>query len=131
MIQGEDTFTVIGDIQAEELIDLGRGGAGNIGTFDEILFEAVSPDSWDRGEEVGSAHALFVITPSGHAVFNITLRFGEQDAEDSLTAAGTLPYDDGIRDGVVSVTGGTGRFRNRSGELRVKVQNPHKYIVSG
>jgi hypothetical protein len=127
VIQGEGSFTVIGDIQGEELVDLGMGGAGNIGTFDEVLFEAVSPDSWDRGEEVGSAHALFVITPSGHAVFNITLRFGAEDAEDSLTAAGVLPYDDGIRDGVVTVTGGTGRFKNRGGQLRVLVKNPHKY----
>lgn len=129
MIQSEGSFTVIGDIQAEELVDLGVGGAGNIGTFDEVLFEAVSPDSWDTGEEVGSAHALFVITPSGRAVFTITLRFGEEDSEDSVTASGVLPYDDGIRDGVVSVTGGTGGFKNRSGQLRVQVKNPHKYTI--
>lgn len=129
MIQSEGSFTVIGEIQAEELVDLGVGGAGNIGTFDEVLFETVSPDSWDTGEEVGAAHALFVITPSGRAVFTITLRFGDEDSEDSVTASGVLPYDDGVRDGVVSVTGGTGNFKNRSGQLRVQVKNPHKYII--
>jgi hypothetical protein len=129
VVQGEGSFTVIGDIQGEELVDLGMGGAGNIGTFDEVLSEADPPDSWNRGEEIGSAHALFVITPSGRAVFNITLHFGDEDSEDSLTASGVLPYDDGIRDGVVTVTGGTGRFKNRGGQLRVQVNNPHKYSV--
>jgi hypothetical protein len=129
VVQGEGSFTVIGDIQGEELVDLGMGGAGNIGTFDEVLSEAVPADSWNRGEEIGSAHALFVITPSGRAVFNITLRFGDEDSEDSLTASGVLPYEDGIRDGVVTVTGGTGPFKNRGGQLRVQVNNPHKYSV--
>jgi hypothetical protein len=127
----EGPFTVIGDVQAEELVDLGMGGAGNIGTFDEVLYEAVSDDSWDTGEEIGSAHAMFVITPSGHAVFTITLRFGDEDSEDSLTASGSLPYDDGIRDGVITLTGGTGSQKNRGGQLRVQVKNPHKYTVDG
>jgi hypothetical protein len=127
----EGPFTVIGDVQAEELVDLGMGGAGNIGTFDEVLYEAVSDDSWDTGEEIGSAHALFVITPSGHAVFTITLRFGDEESEDSLTASGSLPYDDGIRDGVITLMGGTGGYKNRGGQLRVQVKNPHKYTVDG
>jgi len=129
VVQSEGSFTVIGDIQAEELIDLGMGGAGNIGTFDEVLFEAVSPDSWDAGDQVGSGHAVFVITPGGHAIFTITLRFGDEDSEDSLTASGVLPHDGGVRDGVLALTGGTGSFKNRGGQLRVLVKNPHKYIV--
>ena len=128
MIQNEGSFTVIGDTRAEELVDLGIGGAGNIGTYDETLYEAVSPESWDVGEEVGSAHAMFVITPSGRAVVSITFKFGGDDSEDSVTASGLLPYDSGVGGGVVSVTGGTGRFRNRGGQLRVQVKNPHKYI---
>jgi Dirigent-like protein len=131
VIPSEGGFTVIGDTQGEELVDLGMGGAGNIGTFDEVLYEAVSDDSWDTGEEVGSAQAMFVITPSGRAVFTITLRFGDEDSEDSLTASGSLPYDDGIRDGVVTLVGGTGTFKNRGGQLRVQVKNPKKYSVSG
>jgi X-X-X-Leu-X-X-Gly heptad repeat protein len=127
----EGPFTVIGDVQAEELVDLGMGGAGNIGTFDEVLYEAVSDDSWETGEEVGSAHALYVITPSGHAIFTITLRFGDEDSEDSLTASGSLPYEEGIRDGVVTLAGGTGSLKNRVGQLRVQVKNPHKYTVQG
>jgi hypothetical protein len=130
VIESEGSFTVIGETQGEEkLVDQGMGGAGDIGTFDEDLFEALSPDSWDEGDRVGSAHAMYVRTPSGHAVFNITLRFGDESSEDSLTAAGSLPYDDGLRDGVVTVTGGTGRFKDRGGQLQVRVKNPHKYTV--
>lgn len=127
MIESDGAFTMIGDIQAEELFDVGVGGAGNIGTYDEVLYEAADADSWDRGEPVGSAHALFVVTPSGHAIFNITLRFGDEDSEDSLTASGVLPYEDGVRDGVVTVMGGTGGFKNEGGQLRIEVVNPHKY----
>lgn len=129
MVLSDESFTVIGDIQGEELIDLGMGGVGNIGTFDEVLYEGLDPDSWERGEVVGSAHAMFVTTPSRQAVFTITLRFGEEDSEDSLTASGLLPYEGGVRDGIVAVMGGTGAHKNRGGQLRVEVQNPHKYRV--
>lgn len=124
MIESEETFVLIGEVRGEEqLIDFERGGAGNIGTYDEVLFEG-SRDSWDKGSEVGSAHAMYVLTPSGRAVFNITLALGD---EDSVTAAGVLPHDGGIRDGVITVTGGTGRFKDRRGQLRVEWKNPHKY----
>jgi hypothetical protein len=72
---------------------------------------------------------MFVITPSGRAVCNITLRLGDEGSEDSLNASGSLPYDGGLRDGVVTITGGTGRFKNRGGQLRVQVKNPHKYTA--
>jgi hypothetical protein len=129
VIYEESSFTVIGDVRGEELIDLGMGGAGNIGIFDEALFAEVDPDSWDQGEEVGSAHSLFVITPSGHAIATITLRFGDEGSEDSLTASGVLPHDGGLRGGVVPITGGSGSLKNRGGQLRLIVKNPHKYRI--
>jgi hypothetical protein len=131
VIGDEGTFTVIGDLADKEFLDLGMGGAGNIGTFDEVLYEA-SPDSWDKGEEVGRAHGFFVITPGDRAVVVVTLAFGDEDegSMDSLTAQGTLPRSgDDVGEGVLTVPGGTGRFKGRSGQLRVEVMNPHKYTI--
>jgi Dirigent-like protein len=128
VIDSDAAFTVIGDEGGKEFLDLGVGGAGNIGTYDEILYEAVSPDSWEKGDEVGRAHAFFVITPNDHAVVTITLHFGDDESDDSLTAHGALPRDgNDVGRGVLSVAGGTGRFKNRGGQLRVDVMNPHKY----
>jgi hypothetical protein len=127
VVLSDESFTVIGDIQREDLVDLGMGGAGKVGTFDEVLYEGPDPDSWERGQVIGSAHALFVTTASGQAVLTITLRFGDEGSEDSLTASGLLPYDEGVGDGILAVVGGTGGHKNRGGQLRVEVQNPHKY----
>jgi hypothetical protein len=134
VIEVDGTFTVIGDLADKEFLDLGMGGAGNIGTFDEVLYEAVSPDSWDKGEEVGRAHGFFVITPGDHAVVVLTLAFGEGGDEegslDSVTAQGSLPRDgDDVGTGVLTLAGGTGRFKGRTGQVRVDVMNPHKYTV--
>ncbi len=131
MIDTESSFTVIGDEASKESLDLGVGGAGNVSTFDEILYEAVSPDSWEKGPQVGWLHGLFVNTPSDHAVVFVTLHFGEDDdPTDSLTAQGTLPRQGNeIGHGVLTVAGGTGRFKNRGGQLRVEVKNPHKYTA--
>ena len=129
MYQDEDSFTVIGEVQEEELIDQGRGGAGDVGAYDVVLFQEISPDSWELGEEVGSGHATYVITPRGLAILTLTLRFGDEETEDSITASGAVPHDGGLRDGILAVTGGTGRFRNRGSQVRFSVKNPHKYRI--
>lgn len=97
---------------------------GNIGVFDQVLYPG-SLDSFERqGERIGSAHGFYVVTPKGRAICHVTLEFDDQG---SLNAGGTLDHDDGIRDGVLGVTGGTGRFRGRTGRLGVDVMNPKRY----
>jgi hypothetical protein len=123
----DETFVLLGfgDEDRQEVVDLGQGGPGNVGSFDEELYEPVSEDSWDPGERVGSVDGVYVVTPSGRAVVTLTMRF---DGDDSLTATGSLRHEEGrARDGVMSITGGTGRFTGRRGELSVEFRNPHKY----
>ena len=107
----------------EEIVGPG-GGAGTIGVFDQDLFEGHA-ESWDRGEEkIGSAHGVFVLTPNGKALTTIMLEFRDGS---TLVAAGSLPFDSSIGDGVLAVTGRTGKLGNAHARLRVQVTNPKKY----
>jgi hypothetical protein len=108
----------------EEIVGPG-GGAGSIAVFDQDLFEG-HVDSWDRGERVGSAHGVFVLTPKGRALITITLEF--QDGS-TLVAAGSLPFESSIGDGVLAVTGRTGNIERAHARLRVEVSNPKKYSI--
>jgi hypothetical protein len=132
VFESDETFTVIGDDRGMEFLDLGMGGPGNIGTYDEVLYAATSPDSWEVGERVGQAHAFFVVTPDGHAMVTLTLEFdGDEGPTDSLTAHGALGREGpDFRTGVLTVGGGTGRMKHRTGQLRVESRNPHKYSFS-
>jgi hypothetical protein len=67
---------------------------------------------------------VFVLTPNGRALTTITLEF--QDGS-MLVAAGSLPFDSSIGDGVLAVTGRTGNLERAHAKLRVEVNNPKKY----
>lgn len=123
MIESEG-FAVIGDEAVEELVDHGRGGPGNQGAFDEVLFEEAKPDSWERGAEVGSATGHYIVTPGGHAVYTVVLHLGDAG---TLVAAGRLPYDRSLGNGWIAVTGGTGNFQDARGRLQVDFKNPKRY----
>jgi hypothetical protein len=100
------------------------GGPGSIAVFDQDLFEG-QVDSWERGKPVGNAHGVFVLTPSGKALTTITLMF--QDGS-TLVAAGSLPFESSsIGNGVLAVTGRTGKLDSAHARLRVEVNNPKKY----
>ncbi len=137
MLLDQDTFTLIGVEEGEELADVGLGGPGNIGAFDEVLYAAADPDdpdSWETRGRVGVLNAIYVLTPSGRAVVNLAMRFDDGD-QHTLTATGSLEYDassdkPGVRRGAMSITGGTGRFKGRGGEIHVEHRNPHKYSVT-
>jgi hypothetical protein len=111
----------IGD---DEKIEGPTDGPVSIAVFDQNLYEGQA-ESWDRGGKVGSAHGVFVLTPNGRALTTITLEF--QDGS-TLVAAGSLPFDSTIGDGVLAVTGRTGKLVNAHARLRVEVSNPKKYI---
>jgi len=111
----------IGD---DEKIEGPTDGPVSIAVIDQNLYEGQA-ESWDRGGKVGSAHGVFVLTPNGRALTTITLEF--QDGS-TLVAAGSLPFDSTIGDGVLAVTGRTGKLVNAHARLRVEVSNPKKYI---
>lgn len=90
----------------------------------ETLYEAVG-DEFETGERLGELEGVYVVGHRGQAVCALRFSFGD---EDSITAAGTLPFDKGrVRSGVLTVTGGTGNHRTRGGQVRVRVQNPKRY----
>ena len=132
----EATFIVIGDTYEGEkrrrIVGRVPAAAGDTIVFDERLYEeSGQPGSPDRNKAVGWAHGVCVLTWSERAMCTIVLHLEQGD---SVTASGLLPYepkvnDVGIRDGVIPVTGGTGRFRASTGELEFSVTNPHKYSV--
>ncbi|HEU4355681.1 MAG TPA: hypothetical protein VFT27_08845 [Actinomycetota bacterium] len=129
----EATFVVIGDDGEEQRIGPGEPAGGDVVIYDETLYEedAGNPGYPDKDKPVGSAHSVCVLTPSRRAISTIVLRL---DGPDSVTAHGLLPFNDDdqrVGDGVIPVTGGTGRFRNFHGEMEVTVVNPHKYRVTG
>jgi hypothetical protein len=108
----------------EEIVGPG-GGAGSIGVFDQDLFEGkAEAGNFERGNPVGSAHGVFILTPNGTALTTITLEF--QDGS-TLVATGSLPFESSIGDGVLAVTGRTGKLENAYPRLRVEVSNPKKY----
>jgi hypothetical protein len=127
-----DQYVWLGTTRAEERIDFGSDAGASLATVEEELFEADPPDSWDPGRRVGTVYISYVVTPSGtmanvQATFDVSELFG---AEDSLVAVGSLTFDDVVRGGRLSVTGGTGRFRGARGQADTDHRNPHKYSVS-
>ena len=127
----EATFVVIGDDGDEQRIGPPEEPTGgDVVIYDETLYEEDpdNPGFPDKSKSVGSGHGVCVLTPSKVAMCTISLHFG---GADSVTASGMLPYEGRIGDGVIPVTGGTGRFRNFHGEMEITVVNPHKYKVSG
>ena len=107
--------------------ELAGNGAAHV--FYEKLFVGVGdPDSWEKGDEVGSVSGVYVITPDGKAVGSYTLWIGD---DDSLNVSGNLAHDSGIKNGVVGVTGGTGSFKGQTGQVDVDWRNPHRWTLVG
>jgi hypothetical protein len=132
MDRGVDQYVWLGMTTAEERIDLGSDAGASLATVEEELFEADPQDSWDPGKRVGMVYISYIVTPSGtranvQATFDVSELF---DVGDSIVAVGSLTFDDVVRGGRLSVTGGTGRFRGARGQADVDHRNPHKYHVS-
>jgi hypothetical protein len=131
----EQVYVWIGEASAEERLEFGSAVSVVLGTLDEELFEAVSEDSWDRGERVGTVSMTYHETPSGQMA-NVSATFDLSDLEgfapgDSLVGQGALRYEGGVLvGGRLSITGGTGRFRRARGQADVDHRNPHKYRVA-
>jgi hypothetical protein len=92
--------------------------------LDQQLYQE-GPEPWDRGEHVGEAHGIAITTPSGRAICNLTFEFGD---EDSIAMHGVLRVEgNAIGSGTMAVVGGTGKFHQASGSVRVEHRNPKRY----
>ena len=118
-------FTVIGEDQEQQTDDLAPPGAGDVFSIDQDLFEEVG-ESWNRpGDPVGEAHGSGVVTKKDLAMCSITFTFGD---EDIIVAHGLLPSNGRrLGNGLLAVTGGTGRFDRVSGRLEVESRNPKRW----
>ena len=117
-------FTVIGDDELQSF-DLAAAAPATVVPIDQVLYEELPGKPWERGELVGEAHGIAVVTQKGMAVYNITFMFGDEDA---IMAHGVLPTD-GSSGGRrhLAVAGGIGRFEKATGRLEVETRNPKRW----
>ena len=116
-------FVVIGEDDGQAPMDFAPEAAATVVVVRQTLFE--ERGDWDKGDEIGVAHGVFVVSYAGEALCNITFLFGE---EDTIAATGVLPIErSSVGAGVLSVSGGTGRYKKVAGEVRVEIRNPKKY----
>ena len=121
----ESIEVLIGD---DELVD---DSDSKVRGFDQVLYPGTLDSFEHSPDPVGSARGFFVVTPRGIAVCHITLELDEYGSlkPGTLNASGVLTHDNGIREGVLGVAGGMGRFRGRALQLRVDTLNPKRYII--
>jgi hypothetical protein len=120
------TLILIGDDETAADATASPGGAEVI-TIDQQLFQEAG-EPWERGDRVGEAHGTAVATPSGRAVCNLTFEF---DDEDSISMHGVVRLEGwSIGAGRMAVVGGTGKFHQASGSVRVEHRNPKRYRLA-
>jgi hypothetical protein len=123
-MQVSQGFTLIGEDREQTPMDLSAAEPAEVVVFDQTLFlEGDVP--WEKGDEVGVMHGVAVVTHGGKAICNLIFRF---DDEDSITAGGVLPAETvSVGAGVITVGGGTGKYRGLSGQVRIETRNPKRY----
>ena len=120
------TLVLIGDDDTAADAAASHGGAEVI-TIDQQLYQEAG-EPWERGDRVGEAHGIAVATPAGRAVCNLTFEF---DDEDSISMHGVLRLEGStIGSGRMAVVGGTGKFHQASGSVRVEHRNPKRYRLA-
>ena len=121
----EESLTFIGDDEQRTPDALTAGGsAATVIAIDQQLYDEAG-EPWERGDLIGAAYGIAVITHGGRAFCHLTFELGQ---EDTMVASGVLPIEgDSIGAGRIAVTGGTGRFDRASGTLMVESQNPKRY----
>jgi hypothetical protein len=117
-------FTVIGDDEFPT-DDLAKAAPAKVVPIDQVLYEELPGKPWERGELVGEAHGVAVVTHKGVAVYSITFMFGDEDA---IMANGVLPVEgsSGGRNHL-AVAGGIGRFDKATGRVDVETRNPKRW----
>ena len=116
-------FVVIGEDDQQTPTDFAPEAAATVVVLHQTLFE--ERGDWEKGDEIGAAHGVFVVSHAAKAVCSFTFVLGERN---TIAATGVLPIErSSIGAGILSVIGGTGRYKKVAGEVRVESRNPKKY----
>jgi hypothetical protein len=123
MIYEGEGFTVIGDDEEQSPQDLSQAPPREVIVIDQQLYE--DDGYFDKGKHVGWAHGSGVITHHGRVVCHVTFVFEEGD---TVVADGVVPVaETTIGNGLMAVTGGTGKYRNAGGTMYVESVNPKRW----
>jgi hypothetical protein len=123
MISEGEGFTVIGDDEEQSPDDFAGLAPRDVVVIDQQLYE--DDGYFDKGRHVGWAHGSGVVTHRVRIVCHVTFVFEEGD---TLAAHGVLPIEGRtIGNGLMAVTGGTGRYRNAGGTMYVETVNPKRW----
>jgi hypothetical protein len=123
-----EDLTIIGDDDPDDRSDFSKLVPGDVRVMRQTLYQE-GDESWQRADTVGFAHLAVVIGRGGAAICHLVFVF---DADDTIVAHGVLPVVgglDGVGDGQLAVTGGTGAFVGAGGTIEVEVMNPKKYHI--
>ncbi len=118
-------FPLISDDAEEVGGSLAEAQPGERVLADEKVYEAIG-DEWEKGPLVGSLHLEQRPTNRpGRILLDATFVF---DNGEVVRLIGTVPGDgEWMGEGKVGYAGGTGKFKDRRGEVTVKVQNPKRW----
>jgi hypothetical protein len=119
-------FALVGEDMEGAQTDLSGAGPATIIPIDQDTFEATDED-FGKGEHAGWVHGTAILTHRDRLVCHLTFSF-ESDPDDTIVVHGVLPReDDGIGQGRLAVTGGTGRFHKAAGTVVVRTINPKRF----
>jgi hypothetical protein len=131
MEQNERLAWVSEDGEAAFSVDVELGAPpASVAANDDPFYLATNDDPNSFEHEAGSLGTLRATGVMGHgprAVWQIVFDF---DDGSSITATGSLPVHSGRPgSGTATVTGGTGRYADLRGELRVLSKNPKRWSI--
>ncbi len=109
------TLTVVERATSDTVVDIGPSGdsLGDVLAFGNPIFDAAN------AQQVGRDEGYCVRTNTGQAwECNWTVLF---DSGGSITVEG--PFNDDLSDSKLSITGGTGQYKNARGEMTLHARN--------
>ena len=97
---------------------------------EQQLYEDLGSDE-EWGERVGDLRGVCFPVGQGQALCNVVLRFDGKLGKGSVSAAGILDVaGEADLSGAMAISGGTGPFRQRRGELQVTSWNPKRWRLA-
>ena len=103
--------------------DLTPAAPGTVFPVDQDLYFE-SGGTWNKGGPAGEAHGSGIATEKNLAQCSVTFAF----RDGTIVAEGILPIQGKkLGAGQLAVTGGTGRYKNRLGQVDMETRNPKRW----